>query len=474
MSNAFSWFEKIAQIPHMSYHEQALSDYIVAFAKARNLKVIQDKAGNVVVFKPASSGYESAATTILQAHLDMVAEKNKSSNHDFLVDPIEIQIVDGEVYANQTTLGGDDGVGVAYMLAILDDDALVHPALECVFTVQEEVGLKGAMAFDASILTGVNFIGLDSSGESTTVVSSSGGSRSDVIVPVHFEINSAPVLEVFISGLRGGHSGGSIDLQRANSLKLAGILLYQLAKKHTLRLVAIDGGLKENAIAREATLQIACLEDTAGIIDSVHQITSELKAQYHSADPDLSITVHEIGAGRCMDEASTIRVANLLFMLPYGSLYRELAMDNLVVASSNYGVVTTDEENVSIHLSTRAAQAFVLNQILDQIALLAQLNSSVFTLVSIYGGWPYADNSPLRERLFKVYEELRHQPMSIEATHGGLEMGVFKGKLPHLDMISLGPITTDIHTPNEHFNLASFERTYEVLVHVIQDIGHQR
>lgn len=466
--NAYSWFKELSKIPRVSFNEKAVSDWLAGFAQKRGLKVVQDEIYNTIIFKPASQGYEQADTLMLQAHVDMVGEKNKTCNHDFTKDSIEIIEKNGEIWANQTTLGGDDGIGVAYMLAILDDDQLPHPALECVFTVQEEVGLKGAAALDTSGLRAKNLIGLDASGESTTVITSSGGCRNQVLLPIQWEERESDALVLQITGLKGGHSGGSIDEQRANSLKLAGILLFECLKISPVRVVACSGGLKENAIPREAVVTIAYDKpDEAQLKAHINQVTQQLQQQYHSADPDLVITVEETHVSKTASAATTKALANILYLLPFGTIYKNVEIEGHILASSNIGVLTMEDHQFTILNNTRAAQSFAVDTIIQQIELIAVLNGGIFEVVTRYGGWPYVRNSLLRDKLLAVYRDLRHGEMQVEATHGGLELGIFKDKMPDLDIVAIGPVMYDIHTPLEHFDFASFERTYEVLVELI-------
>lgn len=464
-------FEAISRIPRVSYNEKAISNFLVLFAKDRGLKVVQDQFLNVVIFKPATKGYEYAPTVMLQGHMDMVGEKNVDSQHNFDKDPIELIERDGFLYANGTTLGADDGVSIAYMLSILDSKTLAHPALECVITVQEEVGLIGAMELDCSELKSTLMIGLDCGSEKETVITSSGGCRADIWVDTEREVVRSESLIITVKGLLGGHSGGLIDAQRGNSLKVLGQIAYWIANVTPFQIASIGGGFKENAIPREASMEfIYPLDKKEVIIDAIQIVKEELLQQYKAADPDLTITVEPSSATIVYDEVSSMKLVNLLYMLPYGPRYKNVDIVGHILGSSNIGVVEAIDDRVRIGLSVRSAQAFLTDVILKECAYLAKAEGVEFDVHSRYGGWPYEATSKLRQRLMETYEALRHQPLQLEASNGGLELGILKSKMPQLDIIGMGPDMFDIHTPNEHLDLASFDRTYEVLVKLLESL----
>lgn len=468
----YQWFQVIAAIPRPSYHEQAISDFVVAFAKDRQYEVHQDAMKNVIVKAAASAGYEAAPSVILQAHMDMVAEKNDDSDHDFLTDPIELIEKSGILYANKTTLGADDGAGVAYMLAILDSDQLAHPPLECIFTVEEEVGLHGAAGLDLSSSVSELCIGLDSGGENITCITSAGGCRADIVVHTHRIKDELPTLKFSVRGLRGGHSGGMIDEQRANSIKVAGMVFYELLKSFDLYFVDLTGGLKDNAIPRECDLTVSYRPvDQAAILERFEQLRTEIIAQYKSADPDLNLLATPGTATYHASQEDTRIVSTLLFLLPFGPVYKNVDIPGHVLASANVGVVTTVDGVVTFTLSFRAAQEFVLDIMLDQVDATCGLLGLSMERNSRYGGWPYVRESKFRNRLATIFKTMRGEAIQLEASHGGLELGILKSKLPILDIITIGPKMYDIHTPNEHLDLASFDRTFEVLTAVLASLN---
>ncbi|WP_342622010.1 beta-Ala-His dipeptidase [Erysipelothrix sp. P66] len=468
-SVVMKYFREISAIPRASFNEEAISNHLVDFAKGLGLDYIQDELWNVIIFKPATQGYENAPTVMLQSHTDMVAEKNKDSNHDFDVDPIELIIKDGMLYANNTTLGADDGAGVAYMMAVLADSEMGHPALECVFTVQEETGLTGATELDTSMLKSELCIGLDGSGEVETYVSSCGGVRARLAKAVQFEDIDSDTITVSIRGLLGGHSGGEIDQERGNASKIAGIIMRRALDQFDFRVVAAEGGLKMNAITREHDFTLA-MKDLEGFKAWFKEMEAGFKEQYEFSDAGLNFTLTEGHTTRALCEADTRRVVDALFMLPYGVIQMSKAIEGLVITSSNIGTVRLDENELEITMSIRATQAFVLDTVMRQVEWIAAQNDLETEFTSRYPGWNYDAKSKLRERTMSVYKELRGQDMETEATHGGMELGIWKGKMPHIDIVSFGPIMFDIHTPDERLDIASFDRTYEFLVALLESL----
>lgn len=465
------YFEEISKIPRASFKEEQISNHLKEFAIERNLKYIQDDMFNIIIFKEASKGYEDIPTVMLQSHIDMVAEKNKDSDHDFDKDPIKLIDKDGILYADNTTLGADNGVGVAYMMAILDDENAQHPALECVFTVQEETGLTGAANLDTSMLKSKLCVGLDSSGDNETCVSTSGGVRGLLEKEIKFVEGDFDTLEISIRGLLGGHSGGEIDQERANANKLAGIILHQLLKVDSdLLIVDVDGGLKMNAITREADLKLAS-KHIDKLEETLEYLSSEMKKQYEFSDAGLAITWSKAKASKAISNQDSKDIARLLFMLPYGVIQKSKAIEDLVITSANIGTVAIKDNLAEITVSLRATQAYVLDQVMEQVAIIAEISNFTIEYSSHYPGWDFDSNSKFRARLLEVYENLNNEKMLETATHGGMELGIWKDKMPELDIISFGPNMYDIHTPNEHLDIASFEKTYVLLIELLKSLS---
>lgn len=466
-----SLFKDISDIPRASFQEKEISDYLVSFGNKLGLETNQDAYNNVLIKKPASAGYENAPVVMLQSHVDMVAEKNKNSSHNFDKDPIELIIEGNILRANNTTLGADDGVGVVYMMALLQDEKAQHPALECVFTVEEEVGLIGATNFDTSTLEASLCIGLDSSGEKEVYVSSSGGVRGSMVKPIAFNSLQQDTLKLGIRGLHGGHSGGEIDQERGNAIKLAGIILKRAMQRFSIQLVMIDGGLKINAIPREVDIEFV-VDDKDGFLAWFKTVEQELLLQYEFSDSGLNFVLDQGHTEQALSLDDTKKIVDTLFMLPYGVIQKSKALENLVITSSNIGTVSVNNNQVEINVSLRATQGFVIENIMEQVSWIGDIGGFEVSFSSRYPGWNFDKDSKLRERLKEVHQTLRHEAMLEVATHGGVELGIWKGKMPHLDIASLGPIMYDIHTPNEHLDIASFERTYEVLYELLKSLNN--
>ena len=308
----FHFFEKLCEIPHGSTNMKEISDYLVSFAKERNLKYYQDESYNVVIYKDATAGYEDAPITILQGHCDMVAEKTPDSDHDFMKDGLKLQIEGDYITADGTTLGGDDGIAVAYMLAVLDDDTLKHPALECVITTDEEIGLLGAKALDTSVLKGTHMINMDSEEEGYLWISCAGGLSGTSRIPVEYQEMEGVVTEVLIDGLNGGHSGAEIDKNRANANKLMGLFLYELGQKIGYSIKDLSGGTKDNAITRSCKAAIVTdAEDVEEVKAVAEKLQAELRAEYAGSDEGITISVTP-GKEETVEALSMVRKSSLL------------------------------------------------------------------------------------------------------------------------------------------------------------------
>ena len=465
------YFEMISRIPRASFNEKAVSDAIKAWAEDLGLSVTQDAMWNLIIIKEATEGYEDAPTVMLQSHLDMVAEKNKDSQHNFDTDPIELIVgEDGFLRANKTTLGADDGAGVAYMMALLGDNTLTHPKLECVFTVQEETGLTGAEFIDLSALEATLCIGLDGSGETETYVSSSGGARGIIKRPIIKQDITRDTVTVSVRGLMGGHSGESINKERASATKLAAIIARRaLDQFNDLRIVTFDGGTKMNAITRESDITFA-LDNVEAFTTWFTSIESEFKTQYEHSDAGLSFELTKGSTDYQLSKQDSDALIDLVFMLPYGMFHQSMVLEDLPIASANLGTVDVLDQEIVITISVRATQTFVKENIMKGITRLTELLGFSVEFGASYPGWNFDAKSPFRNKLFEVYQTLRGETMTTVATHGGMELGIWKDKMPALDIVSFGPIMYDIHTPEERMDIASFERTYEFLVAVLASL----
>lgn len=457
----FKYFEELTKIPRGSYNEEKIADYIEKFAVERSLKYLRDKMNNIIIYKDAAQGYEDHETVMLQGHIDMVNEKNKDCNHDFDHDPLDIYVEDGILKARGTTLGADDGCGVAIMLAILDDKEAIHPPLECVFTVQEEVGLFGAMGLDTSSLSATRMIGLDSSNELQVTTSSSGGKRVLLSKNIKKEMNTSPVYKLTVKGLSGGHSGGEIHKEKGNAIQLIIRLLRMLLKNNIdIRIVNIDGGLKDNAIARECICSFASDSDIKYIEEVLDLGFKDLKEQYLTIEPGLTIELEVGKKDTCICQKDSEAIISAVYLCPNGMIAKSMDIENLTLISLNSGTIKTYEEYVEIIYSLRSPLKGALDHLTDKIQMIADIYGLTLKVNSEYGGWAYDSKSELRKLMKEFFRDRYNIELKEYATHGGLESGVFKAKMPSLDIVAYGPNMYDIHSPDERLELDSFERVY--------------
>jgi dipeptidase D len=464
----FAFFEDLCEIPHGSGNTKDISDYCVAFAQMHGLQHYQDKSNNIIIIKPATPGHEQAAPLILQGHLDMVCEKAPNCTRDMEKDGLDL-VVDGDaLYAKGTTLGGDDGIGVAIGLAVLADRNLIHPRLEAVFTVDEEIGMLGAAALDLSPLQGHTLLNLDSETEGVFTVSCAGGNTTTCTLPVKRENWEGTCLRLEIKGLKGGHSGTEINKGRANANQLMGRLLDRLTRTTPLRLIAVEGGKKDNAIPTSSTALVTAKDEQAlrylstALLESFHH-------EYLATDPDISITVSKARSGLLpMDNASSSKAICFLLCAPSGVQAMSLDIPDLVQTSLNMGILNTDEKEMVAFFSVRSSIGSQKQMVTAKLSnLIKQLGGSAIVKAD-YPGWEYKKESPLRDLMVKVYKEQYGKDPKIEAIHAGLECGLFLGKRPNLDCVSVGPNLQDIHTCHEQVSIASVQRVWNFVTEVIR------
>lgn len=466
--NVFRFFEEMCAIPHGSYNTKAVSDWCVAFAKARGLEHYQDEMNNVILIKEASAGYEEAEPVILQGHLDMVCEKAPGCEKDMAREGLDLAVEGDYIYAEGTTLGGDDGIAVAMALAALDDDSLPHPRLEVILTTEEEVGMDGAMALDVSPIRGRKMLNLDSEAEGIFTVSCAGGSMAACGLPVARAPFGGDILRVQVEGLTGGHSGAEIHKGRANASMLLGRLLLAMAAETELRLVSADGGLKDNAIPVAAEAVVAAADGRKAKA-AAERMAACFQVEYRRSDPMLTVTAEEAAAAWLpMDAASTERTLCLLACAPNGVQTMSQDIHGLVQTSLNLGILKTEENAVTASFCIRSSVDSEKEMLKDRLAcLLAQLGGRV-SFSGEYPGWAYRPDSPLRELMTEVYREQYGREPKVEAIHAGLECGLLAGKLPGLDCVSIGPDLTDIHTPRERLSVSSTARVWRFVKEVLR------
>ena len=465
----FSFFEQLCAIPHGSANTKAVSGWLADFAEARGLWYAQDAANNVVIKKPASPGYEAAAPVILQGHIDMVCEKAADCGKDMAREGLDLAVDGDAVYARGTTLGGDDGVAVAMMLAALDDDALAHPPLEAVFTSDEEIGLLGAAALDAGLLQGKRLINLDSETEGIFTVSCAGGARANCCIPVTREPFAGTALRLTVDGLRGGHSGVEIDRGRANANKLLGRTLYTLRSRAELRLCGVCGGMADNAIPTKAEAVLVCDEKAARA--TAEEIARVFAAEYRATDPDVRICCAPCAPGFTpMSARSTEDIIAFLLCAPNGVCAMSAEIAGLVQTSLNLGILNTGEDAVEASFSVRSSVDTQKRMLLDTLRCLTERLGGGMDTAGEYPGWAYRADSPLRELMVRVFTEQYGYAPRIEAIHAGLECGLFAGKIEGLDCVSIGPDMEAVHTPNERLHIASTGRVWRFLTETLRQM----
>ncbi len=458
-------FDTILTIPRCSKNEQAMRDYVISVAESKGLPYKQDSTGNVVVSKPGTAGHENAPITILQSHLDMVCEKNADVEHDFSQDPIKPRREGDYLYATGTTLGSDNGIGVAAALAIMESDQLEHGPLEFLFTVDEETGLTGASQLQADLLEGRRLINLDSEEEGTLYIGCAGGAGVNLTLPLEKE--PAPgggvALEVKLHGLRGGHSGVDIHLQRGNAIKLLARMLNSVRAQVDFRLAGFAGGNMHNAIPREAFATVVLDASNRGAFESeLQQRFEAVREQFKPADPDMKLAVSETRADQVLTDDAGTRVLDLLNALPHGVMAMSYDIPDLVETSSNLATVSTNGE-LRIHVSNRSSADPEIQAIQERIMSIGRLAGAACEETEGYPGWKPNLDSPLLKVAKDVHKEVLGKEPEIKAIHAGLECGIIGEKYPGMDMVSLGPQIEFPHSPNERVHIGSVADFYTYL-----------
>lgn len=462
----FEYFEEICAIPHGSGNESAIADYLVAFANERGLACHRDAVNNVFIKAPATKGLEDRPAILLQGHTDMVCEKNNDTEHDFTRDGLKLFVEDGWLGARGTTLGGDDGIAVAMMMAILDGQT-PHPAVECLFTVEEEVGLLGAESFDYSLVSATRMINMDSEDEACVTAGCAGGLRTDLTVPVKYTAASGTAVRISIGGLAGGHSGADVHRGRANANKLMGRVLLALSKEFDFGLCSIEGGSKDNAIPREC-VAVICGEALDAVSAKVEKLAAALKAEMCAEDAGFCMQCNGMELpDACMDRESTAHVIGAIATVAVGVLAMSNNIEGLVEYSRNLGIIRTEGDSVHLTLSSRSAIESQLDASIDELDALAALAGGSARHHSRYPGWSYAKESPIRDEYLAAYEALFGKTPEVSVIHAGLECGIIRSKLPLMDMISVGPNMRNIHSPDERLDLASCERFWKVIAYIL-------
>ncbi len=463
------FFEEICKIPHGSSNTKGISDYCVAFAKERNLEVIQDEWNNIIITKEATAGYEKEAGIILQGHLDMVCEKVAGSDFDFLHDSLELES-DGEwIWAKGTTLGGDDGIAVAMALAVLDSDEIAHPKLEVILTVDEEIGLLGAAAIDLSTITGKKLINIDSEDDSQILTSCAGGQFLEVNVPLKYELNHGKEYRLELKGLLGGHSGAEIHKERGNANVLMGRIL--LAIREVADIVEIQGGNAHNVIPSQCIAVVkvdAAMEDNMkGLLEGV---IKNIQSEYHISDGGVYLDVVACGSSKrdVLDKRTKEVVVNALINLPNGIQHMSSAISGLVETSLNLGVLAMSQQNMILKYNIRSSVESAKEYLSARLVAMVEMMGGNAEIHGDYPGWEYRVDSELRDTVVKVYTKVMGKEPVIGAIHAGLECGLLCSKIEDLDCVSIGPNLEEIHSFNERMEVSSVERIWKLLLGVLE------
>ena len=464
----FEYFEELCAIPHGSHNTKAISDHIVAFAKEQGLRYIQDEANNVILFGEGTCGMEDHPPVILQGHMDMVCEKDADCTINMDTDGLDIGHDGSYVFARGTTLGGDDGIAIAYAMALLADKSIPHPPLEVIVTVDEEVGMLGANVIDVSMLKGKTLINLDSEDEGIFTVSCAGGARATLSLKVDRRTVYGPCVRLMVDGLRGGHSGAEIHKNRANANKVMGEFMSRITKLMPLCLTSFSGGSKDNAIPQSCQATVVAM----GIgIDRINAIAEELQAEIREKydEPDANVQAFDVDAlgGNSLTTEDTARVIALLCAMPNGVQKYSADIPGLVQTSLNLGIAKLGEY-FSVTSSIRSSVNQEKEELLEQLRKLCQFYDGSYSQMGEYPAWEYNKDSALRDTMVRVYTEMFGKKPEILAIHAGLECGLLGEKIPGLDCVSIGPQMHDIHTSRERLDIASTERVWKFLLEVLK------
>ncbi|MBR0149651.1 MAG: aminoacyl-histidine dipeptidase [Lachnospiraceae bacterium] len=462
----FYYFEEISKIPHGSGNTDAMSDFVVNFAKEKKLKHRRDEKGNVLIVKDASAGYEASDTVMLQGHMDMVCEKNSDAVFDFKKDPLKLCVMDDCIFARGTTLGGDDAIAVAYMLALLEDDELEAPRLECVFTVDEEIGMGGAKAFDVSDIRAKTLINLDHEDEGLFLTSCAGGLRAQLTVPVRFKEKAGEKYTIVVCGLKGGHSGTEIHKYLANANILIGRLMHYLGTRVKYSVISLGGGMQDNAIPREASMDVLVQEeDISNFEDIIDEFQDIIRNEYRSLEKNIQIYCNDKGLTACqaLTQKTQERVIFLLNTMPDGVQKMSPDIHDLVQTSLNLGIIRLDSKQFKATSALRSSVKSEIDALSDKLRYLTETIGGTYEEHGEYPAWEYNPDSRVQKLVKETYDRLFDEEGTLTGVHAGLECGIFARKLPGIDIVAFGPDVLHIHSPKERMSVPSTERVYRLL-----------
>ena len=467
-ANVLRFFEEICAIPHGSGNTKLISDYLVAFAKERNIRYIQDEANNVLLFQEGTCGMENHEPVIIQGHMDMVCEKDESCPLDMDVDGLDLTHDGKYIFAKGSTLGGDDGIAVAYALALLDDTTIPHPPLEVIITVDEEIGMLGAAVIDLSELKGRTLVNVDSEEEGVFTVSCAGGATATINLPVERRAVYGPCIRLVVDGLQGGHSGVEIHMNRANANKVMGEFMSRIQNLMPLCLTSYTGGSKDNAITRSAQANLVAMGTNLERINGIAEaLQAEIREQYN--EPEATVQAFDVDAlgGNALTTEATAKVIGLLCAAPNGVQAWSKDIKGLVQTSLNMGIAKLGD-TMRITFSVRSSVNNEKVELLGQLEKLAAFYGAEYSVMGEYPAWEYKADSKLRDTMVKLYVDMFGKEPEVVAIHAGLECGLLSEKLPGLDCVSIGPQMYDIHTSREKLEIASVERTWNFLLEILK------
>jgi dipeptidase D len=473
--SVWKYFEEILQIPRPSKKEEKIIAYLESFAKKQKLDFKKDKAGNVLISKPATKDCEKLQTVVLQSHIDMVCEKNSDSKHNFDKDPI-IPVIDGDwVKAKETTLGADNGIGVATQLALLASNDIKHGPIECLFTTDEETGLTGAFALKPGFFTGKILINLDSEDEGEIFIGCAGG--KDTVITFKYEPKKAPgkqvALKLSVTGLTGGHSGDDINKGYANAVKLLTRALFELDNEYGIKIADIKGGNLRNAIPREAyAVFYVTHEKVKKIKTDIKNFHNTVKDEYRHTEPNMKITISETEKmSTILDKKTQPRLIQSLYACPHGVIAMSLDMPGLVETSTNLASVKMLGKNkIEVTTSQRSSVESAKTDILNMVETTFLLAGAQVKHSDGYPGWKPNTDSEILKVASKTYKDLFHKEAKVKAIHAGLECGLFLEKYPELDMISIGPTMKGVHSPAEKLNIKTVDLFWKFLLEILKNI----
>lgn len=467
----FEFFRQISEIPHGSGNTDQIAQYCLNFAKERNLKAIKDFGGNVIIYADGTDGYENSEPVIIQGHLDMVCEKTPECTKDMEKEGLTLCTDGVYLWAEGTTLGGDDGIAIAYILALLDSDDIPHPPIEAVITRDEETGMYGAADFEAHLVKGKKILNIDSEEEGVLTVSCAGGITAHCEIP--YEVSATEIkfaYEISVGGLMGGHSGADIHKNRRNASKVLGQLLGRLHDDVDFLVSGIEGGGKTNVIPQAAMAIIGCNSDcSTDIAKIVDDFGKDFSIQNAENEPNAMFTVKNVPAD-CdyADETGTRLILEFLAGAPDGIQSMSAEMEGIVQTSLNLGILKIGNGKISADFLIRSNSADEKNLTAKKVTDFTDNLGGTTELGSDYPAWEYRDNSPLRDTMTAVYRDMYGKEPVVTAIHAGLECGIFSEKIEDADIVSFGPDNENIHTPNERLNVASAERCWEYLKEVLK------